>query len=619
MNQRIRVLVVDDSEFFGTLVSGELERLYDMEVVQATGSEEALERLDDGFECIVSDYDMPGTDGIELFEMVRDRGFEMPFFLLTAAGSEEVASRAITAGIDDYFPKTSGDDQFDILGNRIKNIVTKRRTAASLERQRLLHEQLWNVTQELLTAGSHEQMCGQVCQRLVEIDRFAFTWVQTPDETTLGSAGVESVDLGSIKDRLADENADGAAWLTSTQLSLADGTERTVVTVPLEHRGERHGSLVVGSEPGVDFRESDRQSLSHLGTTIGHALAATEMRREVELFQTAVEQAETAIAITDTSGCITYANSAFYEITGYEPDSLRQSSVDRLASESFDAGDYERLWDRVTDGETVRREVVQRRRDGGQFVADLSVAPVAVEGELQRFIIVESDITELKAREQRLEVMNRVIRHNLRNDLNVVTGNISLLLSELESEEGIAHAERAQAKIEDLLDLSEKARLANRIVETTNDDEKHTEASLSAVVDAVVTDLDDQYPDATLQATVEESTPVPEGPLEICLRELVTNAIVHDEDSPEVTVSARASATHEGMVEVDIADNGPGIPKVERQTLERGHETDLEHSSSLGLWLVHWVVTFLGGELRIVDAAEDGSTVRILVPTGADD
>ncbi|WP_267162630.1 PAS domain S-box protein [Halovenus salina] len=616
MNQRIRVLVVDDSEFFGTLVSGELERLYDMEVVQATSGQEALDNLDDSFECIVSDYDMPGTDGIELFEIVRERGFEMPFFLLTAAGSEEVASRAITAGIDDYFPKTSGDDQFDILGNRIENVVTKRRTAARLERQRVLHEQLWNVTQELLTAGTHEQMCGQVCQELIDIDQFAFAWVETPDGTRLGSAGSDAVERDAVRAQLGP--ADETQSLTTSRTSSADGAERTIARVPLEHRGERHGSLVVGSESGAEFRESDRQSLSHLGTTIGHALAATEMRREVELFQTAVEQAETAVAITDTAGRITYANSAFYEITGYEPDSLRGSSVDKLASESFSAEDYERLWKRVSGGETVRREVVQRRRDGGQFVADLSVAPVAVDGDLQRFIIIESDITELKAREQRLEVMNRVIRHNLRNDLNVVTGNISLLLSELESEQGRAHAKRAQSKIEDLLALSEKARIANRIVETTTDEQKHSKASISVVVESVVSDLRDEYPEATLRSDIEESVPVPEGPLEICLRELVTNAIVHDESQPEVSITAESSTTHDAMVEIDIADDGPGIPKVERQTLERGHETDLEHSSSLGLWLVHWVVTFLGGELQIVEAGEDGSTVRIRMPTGAE-
>ncbi|MFC7056924.1 sensor histidine kinase [Halovenus salina] len=227
-------------------------------------------------------------------------------------------------------------------------------------------------------------------------------------------------------------------------------------------------------------------------------------------------------------------------------------------------------------------------------------------------------MTELKAREQRLEVMNRVIRHNLRNDLNVVTGNISLLLSELESEQGRAHAKRAQSKIEDLLALSEKARIANRIVETTTDEQKHSKASISVVVESVVSDLRDEYPEATLRSDIEESVPVPEGPLEICLRELVTNAIVHDESQPEVSITAESSTTHDAMVEIDIADDGPGIPKVERQTLERGHETDLEHSSSLGLWLVHWVVTFLGGELQIVEAGEDGSTVRIRMPTGAE-
>lgn len=61
------------------------------------------------------------------------------------------------------------------------------------------------------------------------------------------------------------------------------------------------------------------------------------------------------------------------------------------------------------------------------------------------------------------------------------------------------------------------------------------------------------------------------------------------------------------MVEIDVADSGPGIPDVERQTLGRGHETDPEHSSSLGHWLVHWAVTFFDGE--ITDAEQRGSGV----------
>lgn len=627
MNERIRVLVVDDSEFFGTIVTGELERLYDMDTVQTTRSEDALARLENGsFDCLVSDYDMPEMNGIELFETVRDRGFDLPFFLLTAAGSEEVASKAITAGIDDYFPKTGGDDQFEILGNRIVNVVSKRHTAANLERQRNLHETLWNVTQNLLHAGTRERICIHVCDELAAIDQFEFAWIESDGETVLAAANIERADIPIVRDQLIGSDGDSFSDLESsrdrqlTEFTQQDGnSQQTAMAIPLEHRKTTYGTLVLGSASGSEFRDPDRQSLSHLGTTVGHALAAVEMRREIELFQTAVEQAETAIAITDTSGQITYANSAFYEITGYDVGTLEGECVDVLATDSFDEDEYAKLWERVERGDTVRTEVVQRRKDGAQFVADLSLAPVSVGGELQRFILVESDITELKSREQRLEVLNRVIRHNLRNDLNVVNGNISLLLSEIDTQEAQEFAERAQTKIEDLLAMSEKARLANRIVESAEDSDEHRKVSISDIVNTVVEELSEQHPEADISVSLDATCSVPEVPLEHSIEELLSNALIHNEsESPEVTVSTKESTTHDGMVAIEIADNGPGIPKAERQTLSRGHETDLSHSSSLGLWLVHWVVTFLGGELQIVESDDTGSTVRIVVPASGE-
>ncbi len=625
MSERIRVLVVDDSEFFGTIVTGELERLYDMAAVQTTSSTDALERLaDESFDCIVSDYDMPDLNGIELFEYVRENGYDIPFFLLTAAGSEEIASRAITAGIDDYFSKAQGDDQFDILGNRIQNVVTKRRAAADLKRQRSLHQTLWEVTQDLLHAQSREQICEHVCRGVVAVDRFDFAWVEMPDGEIPATAGLAVIDqdsiqqlLDSVDPALIDSTVESGDLATTAVSLPTEDAERTVMVVPLDHRGTSHGTLLLGSEPDASFRTPDRRSLSSLGTTVGHALARVAMRREVEIFRTAVEQAETAIAIVNPDGGISYANSAFHEITGYETSELEGQSVRCLASESFGPEAYDALWDRVGAGETVRREVEQRRKDGGRFVADMSVAPVTVAGDLQQFILVETDITELKSQQQRLQVLNRVVRHNLRNDLNVVKGNISLVMDEIETDQSHEQAERAMQKIDDLLAMSEKARLVNRIVEDADENAVTQTEPLTAVAETLASSLREGYPDADIGVDIDEGYDVPGWSMEVCIRELLTNALEHnDSEPPTVVLSATTTGVADGMVAIDVRDNGPGIPNVERETLSRGHETDLEHGSSLGLWLVHWITTYLGGDLQIRETGDTGSTVRLVVPYG---
>ena len=100
-----------------------------------TSGHDALDRLaTDPVDCIVSDYQMPETDGLELLTEVREQYPDLPFILFTGKGSEEVASDAITAGATDYLQKETGTDQYTILANRIVNAVEQYRTREAMAR-----------------------------------------------------------------------------------------------------------------------------------------------------------------------------------------------------------------------------------------------------------------------------------------------------------------------------------------------------------------------------------------------------------------------------------------------------------------------------------------------------
>jgi len=132
----IRVLHVDDEPSFLDLAATYLERLdADFHVRSETDVEAALDVLGDDTEridCIVSDYEMPGADGLAFLERVRDRGFEVPFVLFTGKGSEEIASEAISAGATDYIQKQAGSDQYAVLANRVRNAVDQHRARRAL-------------------------------------------------------------------------------------------------------------------------------------------------------------------------------------------------------------------------------------------------------------------------------------------------------------------------------------------------------------------------------------------------------------------------------------------------------------------------------------------------------
>lgn len=134
MGQSIDVLYVDDDPSFTRLAATFLEREEErLDVHTATSPDEALELLADReFDCVIADYKMPETDGIELLEEVRNERPGVPFILYTGKGSEEVASEAIAAGVTDYLPKGT-NDQYAILANRVTNAVEQFRTERALE------------------------------------------------------------------------------------------------------------------------------------------------------------------------------------------------------------------------------------------------------------------------------------------------------------------------------------------------------------------------------------------------------------------------------------------------------------------------------------------------------
>ena len=127
MASPIRVLCVDDEPDLAAVVAQFLnEAAEDTTAMTATDGEEALGILaKEDIDCVISDYHMPGMDGLELLETVRSTDPELPFILFTGRGSEDVAGKAVRAGVTDYIPKTTVTDQFELLENRIRNVVER--------------------------------------------------------------------------------------------------------------------------------------------------------------------------------------------------------------------------------------------------------------------------------------------------------------------------------------------------------------------------------------------------------------------------------------------------------------------------------------------------------------
>jgi signal transduction histidine kinase len=211
-----------------------------------------------------------------------------------------------------------------------------------------------------------------------------------------------------------------------------------------------------------------------------------------------------------------------------------------------------------------------------------------------------------------VKVLNRVLRHNIRNDLNLLHGHATTLARH--EDEAVAASARVVGRtVEHWLSLAEKAAEIERAFE-----EFPTRSTpLSALLRETQTAVELARPSATVRVgrPADDDVPV-SSRLGVALEELCENGVKHAErERPTVTVAA----TRDGeWVEVTVTDQGPGIPDHERAVLRDGEETSLVHGSGLGFWLVRTVVRRLGGELDVGDAADgEGSVVTVRVPVAS--
>jgi len=225
--------------------------------------------------------------------------------------------------------------------------------------------------------------------------------------------------------------------------------------------------------------------------------------------------------------------------------------------------------------------------------------------------IVLQDVTEERRREQRLTVLNRVLRHNLRNDLNVVEGYLDVAGKRVEDDELAYLLAIAEEKTLDVIDLAEKARGVENTMNREGDGSERIE--VAALLEEVGDGLSEKYSGAVRIEVPERVTLVADRVLvDRLFRNLIENGLEHnDDDAPVVTVGF--TGWNGGQATFEVGDNGPGIPDHELAVIETGEETALEHGSGLGLWLVEWAGASLGGDVRF-ETDEGGTTAVVELP-----
>jgi len=249
----LSVLIVDDSDFFAEMTASTLADEHGMDAAYATGADEALDHLSEReFDCLVSDYDMPETNGLELKTLVEERHGEIPFIVLTGRGDESVAARAISAGVADYILKLEvvEDQQYQRLANRIESAVSERRAQ---KRYELLVENTPDAVAQVAADGeilaanpaladiagaSREELVGtDITTALPEIGgQLLSVGCKTVDD---GEIRREEIQLGDRCLRVIVVRVDINTERNTVQLIARDVTERTERQRELKRQNER--------------------------------------------------------------------------------------------------------------------------------------------------------------------------------------------------------------------------------------------------------------------------------------------------------------------------------------------------------------------------------------------
>jgi signal transduction histidine kinase/FixJ family two-component response regulator len=579
----IRVLHVDDDPELAAAVGVFMEKEDDrLEVEPATSASEGLERLAaDEFNCIVSDYDMPGRNGIEFLEAVREEYPDFPFILYTGKGSEEVASEAISAGVTDYLQKKGGTEQYELLANRIVTSVDGHLAQQEADWQETIIRNMG----EGVYVFDGDHTLQYVKFRVSDIDKtsesnwigrhisyFETTDLLSPDETDRIKDGI---------DRILDTRSDEIRVEIEPLLPESVDVLSLRLT-PVRTREDE--DLVLATSRDVTEskeREQDLQELKRQYETVAEHFpdgAVYLINADLEYVRARGKELQDVGLCSD-------------QIEGMKPhDVFPDEIADELCQQ------YERAFE--GDAYTLEQTYQGQRYR-------IQLAPVRTEdGEIDRIIAVSQNITEsarkkerLERQNERLEEFTNVVSHDLRNPLEVAETRVELAERECDSEH-LDHAARALDRME---------RLIENLLALAQDGESVGE--MAAVALPALAETCWQAVETAEATLVTETEATIQADRERCrqlLENLLRSAVEHGSRDVIITVGAL-----DEPVGFYVADDGPGVPTDERDVVfESGYSTTRD-GSGFGLAIVREIAQAHGWTIDVTESRHGGARFEI--------
>ena len=343
----------------------------------------------------------------------------------------------------------------------------------------------------------------------------------------------------------------------------------------------------------------------------------TKINEQNELYRGVIDVSFGVVFRYDTEGQCTFASPSVEEFLGYLPAELEGQPVSiTLPNQAT----IERAWkeiEPILNGErNMVRDFPLETKAGATVFTDVRGIPIyqgdvptaeRTTDDIVGIQLMVRDATKRREREGLISVINRVLRHNMRNKMGIITGYAEMLKTR-HSGEDAKKARKIKDTANQLLDLTESAQRLEEYRELSPELEP---IDIAPMLEDTVSELQVQYPEASVTIDAPDTVVVnTHERLKTALWEVVENAAKHGGNPPIVEIDVGVTETG---VTIAVSDNGPGLPEVEQEVLKSSMETPLVHGEGLGQWLIHWIVTSLSGDLETTVSSE-GTTVTVHLP-----
>jgi PAS domain S-box-containing protein len=396
VKKSMKILHVDDDPSFLKVAKQCLETQGEFEVDTASSVDEALEKLKKtDYHVVVSDYQMPGKDDLELLKKLREKGNTIPFIVFTGKGREEIAIKALNLGAAEYFNKHGEPETvYGELAHGIRRAVERKKADMKMwEREERLRAVFGSSPDAITVSDLHGNIldCNEAALRL------------------MGYSSKEEIVGRNCLELVAEKDRESA--LKSLKIAFDQGTAKSVEHTFLKKNGEEYQGELSASIL--------RDSVGNPVCFVGVIRDTSERKKAEQTLRVSLDRYRSFIEVTGELGWTTNANGevvedipSFREFTGLTYEEIKGWGWSK-ALHPDDLERTTRIWKEATATKSKYEVEYRLRRHDGvyRYFIARSVPVLKEDGSIREWVGTCIDITERKKAEETLRKSEEKFRN----------------------------------------------------------------------------------------------------------------------------------------------------------------------------------------------------------------